>query len=163
MKGRILVAEDHKSIADTYKLMLEAEDYEVTLTGTGDECMKKFDESIQKSKSQASQSQHFDLVILDYHLPGRDGIDVARHVLSIAPAQRILIASSYPAEVIRKSADTLQRSIELLVKPFGLDDFIDAVGLCKKIETVGPVFDQTSIQHKETIMGMPDLQINRRL
>jgi CheY-like chemotaxis protein len=159
VKGRILIAEDHTSIADTYRLMLEAEDYEVTLTGTGDECIEKFDELMKRPNLQNHDSGHIDLVILDYHLPGRDGIDVARHVLSVAPAQRIIIASSYPAEVIRKSANNLQRTVELLVKPFGLDDFLDAVDHRKRLETVGVTFGQ--VQAEKDTIAMVDLQVNR--
>ena len=146
MKGKILIAEDHDTISETYKLMLEAEDYEVTVTVEGNECIRKFDECLLTSP-QNSDFSPYDLVILDYHLPGKDGIDIAEHILSVTPSQRILIASSYPAEVIRKSALNLPNAVELLIKPFELNDLIDIVTGQKTAETIG-----------ETKSGAPNIQ-----
>ena len=155
----VLVAEDHLGIATTYKLILESKQtYEVIVTQNGQECIETFDrryfevskEKNDRSMTSASQGTEttapgpffsacnpFDLVVLDYHLPEKDGIDVAKHILSMVPHQRILIASSYPRENIVKSAETLDRTVELMLKPFDLQDFLDAVDGLKSAETIG--------------------------
>lgn len=135
MKGKILIAEDHDTISETYKLMLDAQGYEVTVTADGDECIRKFDECV-KTTPQKPEGP-YDLVLLDYHLPGKDGIDIAKHILSVAPSQRILFASSYPVDVIRKSAVGLPNAVELLAKPFDLNDLTNIVTGQKAPETVG--------------------------
>src|SRR5881296_2734 len=99
----VLVAEDHLGIATTYKLILESKQtYEVIVTQNGQECIETFDrryfemskEKNDRSMTSASQGTEttsacnpFDLVVLDYHLPEKDGIDVAKHILSMVPHQ----------------------------------------------------------------------------
>jgi len=58
---RILLAEDESKVARAVQDGLEAEGYEVTLAATGDEGL------------QAANTRHFDLIVLDLMLPGRDG------------------------------------------------------------------------------------------
>ena len=144
MKGKILVAEDHETISETYKLMLEAEDYEVTVTVNGDECIRKFDECVRTTQSSKTP---YDLVILDYHLPGKDGIDIAKHILSVCPLQRILFASSYPADVIKKSAASLPNSVQLMIKPFDLNELVDIVAGQKQAEIIGE-------QNRDTVLSL---------
>lgn len=159
MKGKILVAEDHDTISETYKLMLEAEDYEITVTSNGDECIRKFDECL-RATPQDSKSP-YDIVILDYHLPGKDGIDIARHILSVCPLQRILFASSYPADVIKKSAASLPNSVELLIKPFDLNELVDIVTGQKGAETIGETKSE-SLDILNNIGTIPRIEINHK-
>jgi two-component system chemotaxis response regulator CheY/two-component system cell cycle response regulator CpdR len=135
-KHRILIAEDHETIAETYKLILEAHGYEVIVTGDGEDCIQKFEEYMHDNAINP-ETPPFELVVLDYHLPGDDGMEIAKHILSVAPSQRILMASSYPVDIIRKSAENLQRAVELLVKPFDLNDLADVVGRRKIPEILG--------------------------
>ena len=118
-----LIAEDHSSIAETYKMVLELEGHKVTLASDGQDCIEKFDEALK----QENGSSPFDVIVLDFNLPRIDGIQVARHILSLAPNQRIIMASSYPREIICDSAGEPDRQIELLVKPFDLTDLADMV------------------------------------
>jgi DNA-binding response OmpR family regulator len=159
LKGKILVAEDHDTISETYKLMLEAEDYEITVTSNGDECIRKFDECL-RATPQDSKSP-YDLVILDYHLPGKDGIDIARHILSVCPLQRILFASSYPADVIKKSAASLPNSVELLIKPFDLNELVDVVTGQKGAETIGETKSE-SLDILNNIDTIQRIEINHK-
>jgi two-component system chemotaxis response regulator CheY/two-component system cell cycle response regulator CpdR len=136
LNRRVLIAEDHETIAETYKLILEAQGYEVIVTGDGEDCIRKFEEFLQIDAGNSAVTP-FELVVLDYHLPGNDGMEVAKHILSLIPSQRILMASSYPVDIIRKSAENLQRAVELLVKPFDLNDLADVVGKRKMPEILG--------------------------
>ena len=160
MKGKILIAEDHDSISETYKLMLDAQGYEVTVTADGDECIKKFDECVRTNPQKPEGP--YSLVLLDYHLPGKDGIDIARHILSVAPSQRILFASSYPIDVIRKSAASLPNAIELLVKPFDLNDLTNIVTGQKAPETVGEGYsEEKAVQNNNIELPiMQTMQVN---
>jgi signal transduction histidine kinase/FixJ family two-component response regulator len=156
LKGKILIAEDHDTISETYKLILDAQGYEVTVTGDGDECIRKFDECVRTSPQRPEGP--YDLVLLDYHLPGKDGIDIAKHILSVSPSQRILFASSYPVDVIRKSAAGLPNAVELLVKPFDLNDLTNIVTGQKAPETVG--FGHTEVaESQESEKMLPAIQV----
>jgi DNA-binding NarL/FixJ family response regulator len=59
----------------------------------------------------------FDMVILDYRMPGTNGIEVAKEIIKINPKQRIIIASSYPRETLSYSMKELEQLVELVQKP----------------------------------------------
>ena len=63
---RILLADDDESIRMVARLGLSREGYEVTLVEDG------------LSALEAARSQPFDALLLDWMLPGMDGIDVCR-------------------------------------------------------------------------------------
>jgi two-component system cell cycle response regulator CpdR len=134
-----LIAEDHQSIAEIYKMMLELEGHSVIVVQDGIDCIEEFDKRLQKmhEHSGLAEDSPFDVVILDYHLPRRDGVEIAKHILSVAPGQRIVMASSYPKEIIQTSARDLDRSIELMTKPFDLVEFIETVTMKKRADTIG--------------------------
>ena len=156
MKGKILIAEDHDTISETYMVMLEAQGYQVTVTADGDECIRKFDECLRTSPQNPESP--YDLVLLDYHLPGTDGIDIAKHILSVTPSQRILFASSYPADIIRKSAGSLPNAVELLVKPFDLNELTAIVTGQKTPETLGEGYNEEQADHQDSEV-QPKLQV----
>jgi two-component system cell cycle response regulator CpdR len=159
LKGRILVAEDHDSIAETYKLILEAQDYEVIVTRNGQECIEQFDQHMRNKEN--SDSGCYSLVLLDYHLPIRDAIDVSKHIFSKCPDQRILIASSYPAEVIRKSAENLVNEVELLIKPFDLEYLVDAIAGQKALEIIGSRRRENTQAKSNDGIRVAEIQVNR--
>ena len=61
---RILIVEDERKVAAALKEGLEAEGYEVTLAGTGEEGFFH------------ASARAFDLIVFDIMLPGRDGLEV---------------------------------------------------------------------------------------
>lgn len=68
MAASILVVEDEKPIADILKFNLEKEGYTVTCIEDGNEAIKQVEEETP------------DLVLLDLMLPGKDGMEVCRHI-----------------------------------------------------------------------------------
>jgi CheY-like chemotaxis protein len=69
----------------------------------------------------------YDIVILDYKMPGMNGMDVAKEILAVNPRQRIMFASAYVEETLRESVKQLKLVIELIQKPFSLSRLIDTV------------------------------------
>ena len=69
----------------------------------------------------------FDVVVLDYKMPGKDGMQVAREILDLNPAQRIIFASAYVQETLEDSVKQLKRVVELLQKPFEIQALIDTI------------------------------------
>jgi len=61
---RILVVEDEQKVAQALKEGLEGERYDVTLASTGEEAFFQVN------------TAKFDIILLDWMLPGRDGIQV---------------------------------------------------------------------------------------
>jgi CheY-like chemotaxis protein len=69
----------------------------------------------------------FDVVVLDYKMPGKDGMEVAREILDLNPDQRIIFASAYVQETLEDSVKQLKRVVELLQKPFEIHALIDTI------------------------------------
>ncbi|WP_054951133.1 response regulator YycF [Numidum massiliense] len=68
MVVNILVVEDEKPIADILKFNLEKEGYAVTCVEDGNEAIRSV------------ESAPPDLILLDLMLPGKDGMEVCRHI-----------------------------------------------------------------------------------
>ena len=69
----------------------------------------------------------FDAVILDYRIPGKDGLHVAKEILELNPKQRIIFASAYIKETLEDSVKKLGTVVELIQKPFDADVLVDTI------------------------------------
>ena len=69
----------------------------------------------------------FDVVILDYRIPGKDGLHVAKEILELNPEQRIIFASAYVKETLEDSVKKLGTVVELIQKPFDADVLVDTI------------------------------------
>ncbi|MFL6486628.1 MAG: response regulator [Nitrososphaera sp.] len=84
--------------------------------------------SVSSSSSSSSPLlSPFDVVILDYRMPKKDGLQVAKEILEINPKQRIIFASAYVKDTLEESVKELKRVVELLQKPFSLSTLLDTV------------------------------------
>lgn len=127
---RILIAEDEPNIAMQYELALKHRRHDVVVTHDGEQCLEAFYKELEKHEPAGKQKimkPPFDAVILDYRMPKKDGMEVAREILAIEPKQRILFASAYVMETLVDSVKTLHQVVELIQKPFELDPFVDLI------------------------------------
>jgi CheY-like chemotaxis protein len=135
---RILIAEDEDKIAESYRLVLKSRGHQVMVTKDGKSCVDKYMQEWKKTpqtkKSVASSLEEpvevitpFGVVILDYRMPIMDGMEAARRILTAVPDQRIVFASAYLKETLLESLKHLNRIIELLSKPFSLDQLVSVV------------------------------------
>jgi CheY-like chemotaxis protein len=69
----------------------------------------------------------FDAVILDYRMPRKDGLEVAKEILELNPRQRIIFASAYVKETLEDSVKQLKQVVELMQKPFEADTLVDTI------------------------------------
>jgi CheY-like chemotaxis protein len=69
----------------------------------------------------------YDVVILDYKMPGMNGMDVAKEILAVNPHQRIIFASAYVKETLQESVMQLKQIVELMQKPFTITQLVDTV------------------------------------
>lgn len=134
--NKILIAEDDEDTAFAYKLSLEKAGYEVTVTENGEDCTKVYLEEFQKLRNLKGNDptrvlthlyQPFEAVVLDYRMPGRNGMEVAKEILAINPHQRIIFASAYIRETVKDSVKELKQITELLQKPFSSQELLDTI------------------------------------
>ena len=78
--------------------------------------------------------QRFQVAVVDYHLPGQNGLEVARALKELQPDCRIILISSELPGLgeLAASSEVVDR---FLAKPFSKDIFLDTVGqLCLSVE-----------------------------
>lgn len=124
MTLRILIAEDYKDLADSYKMALEGRGHEVTITGNGIECQRAYKQYTKQLDGQIKQ--YFDVVILDQNMPGMDGIETAKEIQKINSKQRILFITGYGIEVIQKLKQ-LTSNASVMNKPFTVEALLAEV------------------------------------
>jgi len=155
---RILIAEDEYTISMQYQIVLEERGHEVFITDNGEECLKAYKNALS-SKSEHSLASTgspidsfdntdrlsfasgtyppFDIVVLDYKMPKKDGLETAQAILDLCPSQRIMFASAYTVQTLTEAVKSLHKIVELLQKPFDLEYFVDSVedkGLFEQLE-----------------------------
>jgi len=79
------------------------------------------------SKKSSSHSSPFDVVVLDYKMPRKNGLEVAKQILEWTPDQRIIFASAYVEETLQDSVRQLEQVVELIQKPFNVDVLVEVI------------------------------------
>ena len=69
----------------------------------------------------------FDAVVLDYRMPKKDGLEVAKEILALNYSQRIIFASAYVKETLKESVKELRQVVELMQKPFVPSALVDVL------------------------------------
>lgn len=114
----------------------------------------------------------FDAVVLDYRMPKKDGIEVAKEILKIKSKQRIIFASAYVKESLEDCVKELDQVVELLQKPFEPEILVDTIedreistGLEKLMINLRTIQDQNSDptldQMRDLLEGLRKIQKGR--
>ena len=120
---KILIAEDNAETASLYRKVLTDRGHVVNLAQTSEKCLEIYSErlyGIQSNTFANSHIQPFDAVILDYNLPDRNGLEVAKEILAINSHQRIIFVSG-------RSINELNMPVEILQRPLSNQVLIDIV------------------------------------
>lgn len=123
---KVLIAEDDPMTLKPYQIALEARGHQVQVADNGEDCLRIYREEFNKYANQDNEKPSpFDAVILDYRMPKKDGMEVAKEILQLDPRQRIIFASAYVKDTLVDSVKQLKRAVELMQKPFKLEALID--------------------------------------
>jgi CheY-like chemotaxis protein len=154
---KILIAEDDKDTALSYKRALEERGHEVFVANNGEECLVLYNEELKKATDESNPTdfvQPFDVVLLDYKMPQIDGIEVAKEIQALNQYQRVIFASAYVKETLLDSVKQLRQSVELLQKPFGRDILIYTI---EKKEIYSELQDLVYLQIVDLLQVFRDL------
>lgn len=136
MNGRrILVIDDEKNVRAMIELALEVQGYEVFSAGDAESGLKTM-----------SEQGPFDLVLLDYRLPGQTGSQVQKSIFEMNPNQRIILITAFASMDI--ALDSLREGVvDFLRKPFSTEALRVAVASALQKEVVRnvPVQAQTVV------------------
>jgi CheY-like chemotaxis protein len=108
----ILVAAEEAESLRFYKLLLEDWGYSIVTSQDGDECLDVYRKKLKSKK-------RFDLVILDYRLPKKNGMEVAKEMVALVTKQKILMLTTYEGLIDPKEKPDNLKTIE---KPFGVQE-----------------------------------------
>ena len=122
---RILSGEDNEFAALQYRKVFEKNQHSITIARDGEECVSKYKKALE---SCSIESYPFDVVLLDFVMPKKNGVQVAKDILDLRPHQKIIFASAFGNGVLDDASVILKDSIEILQKPFSLEFLV------KKIE-----------------------------
>ncbi|MEK7570269.1 MAG: response regulator [Patescibacteria group bacterium] len=100
----ILIVDDEEVIRDLLQRVLNA--YTLTFAVDGIDGLEKY------------RVRRYDLVITDYTMPGRNGLELAEEMQKVHPHQRILLLSSNSAEVL---AEARSQKVFTMLRPFSVN------------------------------------------
>lgn len=114
--SRVLLVDDHRMFAELLSVSLEAEaDFSVIgVAGSGAEALALATES------------HPDVVVLDYRLPGENGISVADRLRDALPDVQIVMLTGQEGESLLRSA-LAAGCVGFVTKDKGIDNLVGAV------------------------------------
>ena len=109
----ILLVEDEPSILKMTRMMLERTGYKVLAAGTPEE-------AIALAREHTGEIH---LLITDVVMPGMNGRDLARNLLSLYPNLNLLFMSGYTANIIAHHG-VLDEGVQFIQKPFAKQDLV---------------------------------------
>ncbi|PKN37123.1 MAG: two-component system response regulator [Deltaproteobacteria bacterium HGW-Deltaproteobacteria-2] len=110
-KLSILVVDDGQSQREMLRDFLRSEGHTVMEAEEGEKALKTV------------RSGHFDLILLDYKMPGMDGLQVLKEVKHINPEIDVIIITAYGT--IETAVEALKAgAIDYITKPVELDELI---------------------------------------
>jgi DNA-binding NtrC family response regulator len=110
---KILVVDDEPDLRDVISSRFALEGCEVTLAENG------------QSAIDAMKEKHFDAVVTDIRMPGGNGVELLDAIKELGDQAAVILISGFtdlePQDALARGAKAL------LIKPFDLDDIINAV------------------------------------
>jgi two-component system sensor histidine kinase/response regulator len=118
---RVLVVDDNDSARQVLSGMLESMSFRVDAVGSGKLALQRVQEAVLRRDP-------FELLVLDWQMPGMDGLELARRVaeLGLQPPPHLLMATAFGREEVLLGAE--RAGIEdVLLKPLNPSLLFDAV------------------------------------
>lgn len=118
-QARILIAEPEPDILSLFKAFLETLGVKSATVADGEEALNVFLEKENKGRP-------YDVVVLDTHLQGLGGLDLAKMIRGISPTQRIIMVTTTPMEYLPKNIlkSAMIDEDDILTMPFRLSALI---------------------------------------
>ncbi len=128
--GRVLVVDDNRSAAMVLCDMLESLGFEVEQAHSGADALVAVRRAVDQGRAHG-------LLLLDWHMPGMDGIELARRIraLGIPQVPQMLMITAYGREDVMRAARA-QGIDTVLIKPVSASVLFDT--LMQPIEYMAP-------------------------
>jgi len=110
-KARILIAEDEKAQRDLLEGFLKKEGFSVEAVANGKEALHKL------------EGNYFDIALIDYKMPERDGLQTLREIRRLYPELPVVMMTAY-GTVETAVASMKEGALDYLTKPIDLDELL---------------------------------------
>lgn len=163
---KILVADDHDLVRDTIALFLQNEGgIEVTVAATLDEAMVRIDEA-----------GSFDLVLLDYGMPGMDGLAGLKRAIEANQDKPVALMSGVASRTVAEDA-LAAGAAGFVPKTLGAKSMVNALRFMASGEQYAPVewmtemeaeashplADKLSAREMQVLEGLCDGKANKEI
>jgi two-component system, NarL family, competent response regulator ComA len=141
----ILLLDDHPSVLEGTKMMLErGGDMYVTVGHSGSEALDRIREST------------YDVMLFDLHMPGKNGIELTKEVLSFQPEANILIYTGFDISAhINRLFEA--GAVGFVLKTATREQIISAIHCAMRKEAVVPLNLLKQIRNKPEASAAPTL------
>ncbi len=136
---KILVAEDEPELLRTYKLLLEHEGFQTVTAHDGQECIEAYKAELKKT---TENNAPFDMVLLDYRMPKKNGAEVASEILALFPIQKLMMVTAYSG--VQELKNEKLKKIRVMAKPFEFEELFATIRAELKVETCGQRISEAS-------------------
>jgi DNA-binding NtrC family response regulator len=114
MAEKMLIIDDEEIVLKSCRKIFEAEGFVVTTTANPQEGLTLVAGKI------------FDVILVDWMMPGFDGMDVVEEIDKRSPGSSIVMISGYPS--VGRATEALKRgAMDYLAKPFRPEEIIEVV------------------------------------
>ena len=122
LKGlRVLVVDDNATSRNVLKGMIESFSFDITLAASGEDGLKELENT--------GEDHPFELVLMDWKMPGMNGIETSKRIKNhpgLSKIPTIIMVTAYGREEIVRQAD--QVGLEgFLIKPFNPSTLFDTI------------------------------------
>jgi two-component system chemotaxis response regulator CheY len=115
MTARIFIVDDERTVVEALREMLVMKGFDILgWAYNGEEAVRKY----------ASFVPPPDIVIMDYRLPAKNGVEVMAEILKLDPSARVLFVS---ADISARSSALAGGAVGFILKPFGMREFLATV------------------------------------
>jgi formate/nitrite transporter len=110
----MFIIDDEEIVLKSCRKIFEAEGFEVVTTANPQEGLKLVSEKT------------FDVILVDWMMPGFDGMDVVEEIDKRSPSSTVIMISGYPA--VGRATEAMKRgAMDYVAKPFRPEEIIEVV------------------------------------
>ncbi|NHJ04409.1 MAG: response regulator [Candidatus Heimdallarchaeota archaeon] len=121
---KILIAEDDPLIRNLFKEILKSKGYDIIVAVDGEDAIKVYTELKEKP----------DIIVLDFKMPKKDGLEVSKEILQRDPSSNILMITGDPRV---DQNELLNHGVKYKEKPVKMDDFLREIHNIAEMHIVG--------------------------
>jgi two-component system, sensor histidine kinase and response regulator len=161
---RVLIIDDNAQAREVLSSMLLSMTFAVDEASSGHE-------GIETVRQAATRNQHYDVVFIDWQMPGLDGIETGKFIrgLNLTPAPHLVMVTAYGREEVLRKAE--QTSFEnVLIKPVTPSMLFDSVvqvlggehGVASESKAASSEIDLSPIRDARVLL-VEDNELNREV